>query len=245
MEKLSGTIDEMVKLIRLKMKYQDGRKTARRRKSDSDPSYLNDKMSLLSTLSENLASDDDVKPVILNYEDDQLDSCLNEERRLIEEGIILQPDERPEIKRKQPGPWRKTRKRKGDEIVPENVVYKLIIIFLDSFLKIERKKEEENIQKWALCIFSDNEAAWRQCDDAEMILPDGNDNNNGSSEAVCPNCGTRSRDLHFCEYCKIRFSDATKIIKGWEVYSSVVKRRSMEDGGRSIKNLYDPPAVFH
>lgn len=55
---------------------------------------------------------------------------------------------------------------------------------MDSFLKIERKKEEENIQKWALCIFSDNEAAWRQCDDAEMILPDGNDNNNGSNKFI-------------------------------------------------------------
>lgn len=52
---------------------------------------------ILDKHAENLASDDhvndDVKPLILNYEDDDLDSY--EEQRVIKEEIILPPDKRP------------------------------------------------------------------------------------------------------------------------------------------------------
>ncbi|XP_021959112.1 uncharacterized protein LOC110854989 isoform X2 [Folsomia candida] len=298
MDQLTVAMEALVKLIKLKMKYQE----IARRKSDSGPDYLNDETSLssnekeealiLDKHAENLASDDhvndDVKPLILNYEDDDLDSY--EEQRVIKEEIILPPDKRPEITCKKPGPLSKTRKRKRDDCtVLDNVKSEMKDEDMSSFVKVE----EENVENWALFSFSDNELD--QGVDTEMILPDDNVNNNGiptnaplqvapftltlpvtlpdfsqndqfitetteaflpsyystgdlhstssvqtakiirpntipplptqsahlftlgkrfipDSEAVCPNCGTRSRDLHFCEYCKTRFSDSIKII---------------------------------
>ncbi|OXA48865.1 hypothetical protein Fcan01_16581, partial [Folsomia candida] len=236
-------------------------------------------------------SETDAKPVIVNYEDDELD---------VFEEIIRKPGERPEIKRKRPGPWSK-RKRSGPVNVKktENTENEIKHAATLSFLKVELKKEnEQNVEN---CTFSDNETD--QEGGADMMLPEDNDdNNNGKfgkfiieaettpvflssdsstggdlpssntldlqqtapiirpsptniipplptpqrdrfipgSEAVCPNCGTRSRDLHVCEYCKTRFSDTTKIINIIEFNKTETKKE--KEGAVLNQSLDEIPA---
>lgn len=46
---------------------------------------------------------------------------------------------------------------------------------MDSFLKVELKEQEENVDNWVLCTFSDNETDQGGDGEGEMILPDDND----------------------------------------------------------------------
>ncbi|XP_035711482.1 uncharacterized protein LOC110854950 isoform X2 [Folsomia candida] len=297
MDQLSVTIDAMVKLIKLKMTYQ-----AEIAKNEEEASRTTEQDENLDDLSET-----DAKPVIVNYEDDELD---------VFEEIIRKPGERPEIKRKRPGPWSK-RKRSGPvnvkktENTENEIKHAATLSFLtventaikgadmSSFLKVELKKEnEQNVEN---CTFSDNETD--QEGGADMMLPEDNDdNNNGKfgkfiieaettpvflssdsstggdlpssntldlqqtapiirpsptniipplptpqrdrfipgSEAVCPNCGTRSRDLHVCEYCKTRFSDTTKIINIIEFNKTETKKE--KEGAVLNQSLDEIPA---
>ncbi|XP_021958976.1 uncharacterized protein LOC110854856 [Folsomia candida] len=184
---LTVAMEALAKLIKLKMKYQE----IAGRKSDSDLDVLNDEdeTNSSSTLSadeqeaetldtdkdENPASDDDdVKPVIVNYEDDDpADPSYLTEGRKVREEIIW----KPEIKYKRPGPWSKTRKNGTVvENAKEGKTKSTESEDMSSFLKLELKEEEEqNVENWALCSFSDQGSDR----DTEMILPDDNDNKNG------------------------------------------------------------------